>query len=166
MRGATPEMISLFQLSFSYDSGIQAVADEALTREYAPPGWEDGNAWILNLGREIRLEANDVDGQIWMDSFVEEVLDGGSGYSDHWMTTPTSVDDDNGDHCVFWVTSTTVSGARYRSQAHSDHGACSCHPDALEVCFDQVLELCPQHHIARRATAGSHTLIFGVRDVT
>lgn len=107
-------MCERFSLQFIPTAGITAWLDEDFIEEFAGPGMQNCQRWMLFLGRRVCLRWDDEDGSIFLTDFLEEALvypsDPNeslekprfetyfSGYEDAWVTQPRS---------LTWMTSTT-----------------------------------------------------------
>ncbi|KAG5634981.1 hypothetical protein H0H81_000143 [Sphagnurus paluster] len=85
-RGATPRMIEVFSLQFSYSEGICAWADEDLREEFSGPAMCPDDRWKICLGRRIELEAGDEDGAAFIAGLLEDALLFPLGEKERWET--------------------------------------------------------------------------------
>jgi hypothetical protein len=67
-------MIQRFQLRFTDDDGIIAIANNSLRAEFAGPAMRDTDTWEIYIGREIQLQPGDRDGESFMRELLEEIL--------------------------------------------------------------------------------------------
>jgi hypothetical protein len=95
-RGATRLMVATFHLGFNNKSGIVAWADNEIYKVWASPVMQQGDFWKIMLGRTIVLGADDLDGSVWLDEFLEDVLMFPDGMWETieespgvWVTRPT-----------------------------------------------------------------------------
>ncbi|PPQ83165.1 hypothetical protein CVT25_005412 [Psilocybe cyanescens] len=70
-RGATADMCKTFNLSFTSERGICAVANEGIIEAFAGPAMQEEDTWQIYLGRRVTLEQDDFDGQ----NFVTDLMD-------------------------------------------------------------------------------------------
>lgn len=70
-RGATADMCKTFNLSFTSERGICAVANEGIIEAFAGPAMQEEDTWQIYLGRCVTLEQDDFDGQ----NFVTDLMD-------------------------------------------------------------------------------------------
>ncbi|KAK4705562.1 hypothetical protein P7C70_g643, partial [Phenoliferia sp. Uapishka_3] len=80
-RGATPEMISLFQLEFADEDGIIAWADDGVFEAFSGEEMQEGDTWKISLGRRLTLAEDDVDGSAFVDTMLDDVYYSSSQYS-------------------------------------------------------------------------------------
>ena len=81
-RGATRLMCETFHLSFSEKDGIITWADEGIYEQFSGPAMLKGDFWKIHLGRRIELDEDDLDGSIFIEGLLEDVL----LYPPHWST--------------------------------------------------------------------------------
>ncbi|KAL0059835.1 hypothetical protein AAF712_013372 [Marasmius tenuissimus] len=94
-RGATRPMCEMFSLSFSPETGItlDMTENDDLFDSWAGEAIlaKECHSWTVSLGREIRLDPDDIDGSDYIEDFLEEAL----LYSTGRLEDPGS---------LFWVT--------------------------------------------------------------
>ncbi|KAK1217122.1 hypothetical protein PQX77_020239 [Marasmius sp. AFHP31] len=94
-RGATRPMCETFSLSYSSDSGIifNMTDNDDLFDTWAGEAIlaKECLSWKVSLGREIRLDPEDLDGSVYIEDFLEEAL----LYSTERLEEPGS---------IYWVT--------------------------------------------------------------
>lgn len=73
-RGATHDMINLFQMEFTHESGIVAWADDELYDRFSGSAVLKGDQWKIMLGRCIALEPDDVDGSRFLEDLLEDAV--------------------------------------------------------------------------------------------
>ena len=81
-RGATRLMCETFHLSFSEKEGIIAWADDVIYEQFSGPAMLKGDFWKIHLGRRIELDEDDLDGSMFIEGLLEDVL----LYPQHWYT--------------------------------------------------------------------------------
>ncbi|KNZ76656.1 hypothetical protein J132_09189 [Termitomyces sp. J132] len=91
-RGATRLMIETFNLEFNQDKGIFAWADSALYKEFAGPKMLKGHFWEIQLGRRFDLDEDDLDGSVFVEGILEDVImfPGKGGDGAQWETAEES----------------------------------------------------------------------------
>jgi hypothetical protein len=67
-------MCETFNLEFDTDTGIIAWADGDLYDEFAGPLMQMGDFWKIFLGRRIELDEEDLDGSLFIEAVLEDVL--------------------------------------------------------------------------------------------
>jgi hypothetical protein len=67
-------MCETFHLSFSEQNGIIAWADEDIYEQFSGPAMMKGDFWKIHLGRCIELDEDDLDGSMFIEGLLEEVL--------------------------------------------------------------------------------------------
>jgi len=82
-RGATRLMCETFHLSFSQKDGIIAWADDDIYEQFSGPAMLKGDFWKIHLGRRIELDEDDLDGSMFIEGLLEDVL----FYPPEWSTT-------------------------------------------------------------------------------
>jgi hypothetical protein len=82
-RGATRLMCQAFHLEFSEENGIFAWADEDIYEQFAGPAMLHGDFWKIHIGRRIELDEEDLDGSMFIEGLLEDVL----LYPFRWSTT-------------------------------------------------------------------------------
>ncbi|KAF8322301.1 hypothetical protein DL93DRAFT_2223884 [Clavulina sp. PMI_390] len=93
-RGASREMIQQFQLSYDEQTGIFAWADQDLFDMYSSSLMAEGDTWKIALGRQIVRNYDDLDGSIFMEDLLDEILE--CSRPNEWETVK------EGDDC--WIT--------------------------------------------------------------
>ncbi|KAF5329571.1 hypothetical protein D9619_009340 [Psilocybe cf. subviscida] len=73
-RGATRLMCETFHLEFTHTGGIYAWADADIFDEFSGPLMKQGHFWKIHLGRRIRLEEDDIDGSVFIESLLEDAV--------------------------------------------------------------------------------------------
>ncbi|KAF8322302.1 hypothetical protein DL93DRAFT_2223885 [Clavulina sp. PMI_390] len=73
-RGASREMILQFQLHFEEQSGIFAWADQDLFDMYSTEVMAEGDTWKIALGRHIVRNHDDLDGSMFIEELLDEIL--------------------------------------------------------------------------------------------
>ena len=81
-RGATRLMCETFHLSFSEQDGIIAWADHDIYEQFSGPAMLKGDFWKIHLGRRIELDEGDLDGSMFIEGLLEDVL----LYPHHWSS--------------------------------------------------------------------------------
>jgi len=81
-RGATRLMCETFHLSFSEQDGIVAWADDVIFEQFSGPAMLKGDFWKIHLGRRIELDEDDLDGSMFIEGLLEDVL----LYPHHWTS--------------------------------------------------------------------------------
>jgi hypothetical protein len=66
-------MCETFHLEFSED-GIFAWADEDIYEQFSGPAMSKGDFWKIHLGRRIELDEDDLDGSMFIEGLLEDVL--------------------------------------------------------------------------------------------
>lgn len=67
-------MIVTFRMTFDDKNGIVAWADDTLFDTFSGPGMKLGDTWNIMLGRRIKLDADDLDGSVFIDDLLEETV--------------------------------------------------------------------------------------------
>ncbi|KAH0589665.1 hypothetical protein H2248_005392 [Termitomyces sp. 'cryptogamus'] len=85
-------MIETFNLEFNQDKGIFAWADSALYKEFAGPKMLKGHFWEIQLGRRFDLDEDDLDGSVFVEGILEDVImfPGKGGDGAQWETAEES----------------------------------------------------------------------------
>ncbi|KAF9462796.1 hypothetical protein BDZ94DRAFT_1260362 [Collybia nuda] len=73
-RGANDLMCETFHLEYTIEDGIFAWADGPIYEEFSGPGIQDGDFWKIYLGRRIELDEHDLDGSLFIEGLLEDVL--------------------------------------------------------------------------------------------
>ena len=73
-------MCETFHLSFSEKEGIIAWADEDIFEQFSGPAMLEGDFWKIHLGRRIELDEDDMNGSMFIEGLLEDVL----LYPHHW----------------------------------------------------------------------------------
>ncbi|KIO24343.1 hypothetical protein M407DRAFT_26250 [Tulasnella calospora MUT 4182] len=73
-RGVTRLMIATFQVTFAEEEGIVAWADDEIYQHFSGPGMKKGDQWGIMLGRRIKLDADDLDGSIFIEDLLEDAV--------------------------------------------------------------------------------------------
>lgn len=81
-RGATRLMCKTFHLSFSEQDGIIAWADSDIYEQFSGPAMLKGDFWKIALGRHIELDEDDLDGSMFIEGLLEDIL----LYPPEWST--------------------------------------------------------------------------------
>jgi hypothetical protein len=81
-RGATRLMCETFHLSFSEKEGIVAWADHDIYELFSGPAMPKGDFWKIHLGRRLELDEDDLDGSMFIEGLLEDVL----LYPPQWST--------------------------------------------------------------------------------
>ncbi|KAK4705559.1 hypothetical protein P7C70_g644, partial [Phenoliferia sp. Uapishka_3] len=105
-RGATPQMISLYQLEFTDDEGIVGWADEDIFDAFSGNEMKKGDTWKIYLGRRLSLTPTDVDGS----TFLHELLDDVCFSESQYYADPRYEEEDVGDEVLRWETTRVVKG--------------------------------------------------------
>jgi hypothetical protein len=75
-------MCETFNLEFSEKDGIFAWADEDIYEQFSGPAMLKGDFWKIHLGRRIELDEDDLDGSMFIEGLLEDVL----LYPPRWCT--------------------------------------------------------------------------------
>ena len=75
-------MCETFHLSFSDKDGIIAWADNDIYEQFCGPAMLKGDFWKIHLGRRIELDEDDLDGSMFIEGLLEDVL----LYPPQWYT--------------------------------------------------------------------------------
>jgi hypothetical protein len=67
-------MCETFHLSFSEKGGIIAWADDDIYEQFSGPAMLKGDFWKIALGRRIELDEDDLDGSMFIEGLLEDVL--------------------------------------------------------------------------------------------
>jgi len=67
-------MCETFQLSFSEQDGIIAWADGDIYEQFSGPAMLKGDFWKIALGRRIELDEDDLDGSMFIEGLLEDML--------------------------------------------------------------------------------------------
>lgn len=73
-RGVTRLMCETFHLEFSNINRIFAWADEDIYEQFSGPAMQHGDFWKIHLGRRIELDEDDLDGSMFIEGLLEDVL--------------------------------------------------------------------------------------------
>ena len=75
-------MCETFHLSFSEEDGIIAWADNDIYNRFSGPAMLKGDFWKIHLGRRVELDEDDLDGSMFIEGLLEDVL----LYPHQWYT--------------------------------------------------------------------------------
>ena len=75
-------MCKTFHLSFSEQDGIIAWADSDIYEQFSGPAMLKGDFWKIALGRRVELDEDDLDGSMFIEGLLEDIL----LYPPEWST--------------------------------------------------------------------------------
>jgi len=67
-------MCETFHLEFSYEDGIFTWADEDVYEQFSGSAMLKGDFWKIHLGRRIELDEDDLDGSMFIEGLLDDVL--------------------------------------------------------------------------------------------